>query len=105
MDSAMAAIDCAIKQVRHSVVLAESARSCVPSRTSNDWKPQEWATRATVATSSRATHKEASNFAPAVFVRTFHNCAAGYMEHPAQIALISQVTSVTGDSSTRMAFD
>jgi hypothetical protein len=71
MDSAMAATDCAIKQVRHSVVLTESARSCVPSRTSNDWKPQEWATWATVATSSRATHKEASNFAPAVFVRTF----------------------------------
>jgi hypothetical protein len=71
MDSAMAATDCAIKQVRHSAVLAESARSCVPSRTSNDWKPQKWATWATVATSSRATHKEASNFVPAVFVRTF----------------------------------
>jgi hypothetical protein len=95
MDSATAATDCAIKQVRHSVVLAESARSCVPSRTSNDWKPQEWATWATVATSSRATHKEASNFAPAVFVRPFTivlpfiwsiqpNCLnlAGYERYP-----------------------
>jgi hypothetical protein len=71
MDSTMAATDCAIKQVRHSVVLGESTRSCVPSRTSNDWKPQKWATCATVATRSRATHKEASNFAPAVFVSTF----------------------------------
>ncbi len=71
MDSTMAATDCAIKQVRHTVVLGESTRSCVLSRTSNDWKPQKWATCATVATKSRATHKEASNFAPAVFARTF----------------------------------
>jgi hypothetical protein len=104
MDSTMAATDCAIKQVRHSVVLAESARSCVPPRTSNDWKPQEWATCATVATSSRATHKDASNFAPAVFVRTFTIVLPSYGAS-SQIALISQVTTLTGDSSTRMAID
>jgi hypothetical protein len=104
MDSTMAATDCAIKQVRHNVVLGESTRGCVPSRTSNNWKPQEWATWATVATSSRAAHKEASNFAPAVFVSTFTivllviwsiqpNCPnlAGYERYR--------------DSSTRMAFD
>jgi len=72
IDSTIAATDCAIRQVRHSLVLDESTRNCDrPSGRSNDWKPQKWATCATVATRSRATHKEASNFAPAVFVRTF----------------------------------
>jgi len=95
MDSTMAATDCAIKQVRHNVVLGESTRSCVPSRTSNDWKPQKWATWATVATSSRATHKEASNFAPAVFVGTFTIVLLSDGAY-CQTATISQVTRVTG---------
>jgi len=71
IDSAIAATDCAIKQVRHSVVLG-SARNCVlSSGRSNDWKPQKCAACATVATRSSATHKGAKHFAAAVLVRMF----------------------------------
>jgi hypothetical protein len=71
MDSTIAATDWAIKQVRHSVVLGESARAWVPAFRSADWKPQKCAAWDTVATRSRATHKCGSHLAPAVFVRIF----------------------------------
>jgi hypothetical protein len=57
IDSTIAATDWAIRQVMHSVVLAESGRTCVPPRKSNDWKPQKWAACAKVAISSKATLK------------------------------------------------
>ena len=57
LDKTMAATDCAIKQVKQSVVFGDSGRNCVPSRRSNDWKPQKWAVCATVATRSKATPK------------------------------------------------
>lgn len=95
IDNTIAATACAIKQVRHSVVLSESARNRVPSwDRSNDWKPQKCAACATVATRSSATHKGASHFAAAVFARTFTIVLPSDAAYR-QTALLSEVTMVT----------
>lgn len=91
----MAATDCAIRQIRHSVALGESARNCVPSVRSNDWRLQKCAACATVAIRSNVTHRRASHFAPAVFVRIFKICQPSDRAYR-ETALISQVTRVTG---------
>jgi hypothetical protein len=96
MGSTIAATDCAIKQVRHSVVLGESARNCVPSSdSSNDWKPQKCAACATVATRSSATHKGASHLAAAVFVMMFTIVLPSGVAY-SQTALVSHAMRVTG---------
>jgi hypothetical protein len=96
MGSTIAATDWAIKQVRHSVVLGESARNCVPSsESSNDWKPQKCAACATVATRSSATHKGASHFAVAVLARMFTIVLPSGLAY-SQTALVSQAMRVTG---------
>jgi hypothetical protein len=41
MANTKAATDWAIKQVRHSVVLGDSSRTCAPPFRSSDWKPQK----------------------------------------------------------------
>jgi hypothetical protein len=67
----MAATDCAIRQIRHGEALGESARNCVPSVKSDDWRPQRCVACATVASRSKVTHRRARHFAPAVFVKLF----------------------------------
>jgi hypothetical protein len=100
----MAATDCAIRQIRHNVALGESARNCVPSVRSNDWRPQKCAACATVARRSNVTHRRASHFAPAVFVR-MSKIAQPSDRAYSETALISQVTRVTKRFYTPMALD
>jgi hypothetical protein len=97
----MAATDCAIRQIRHSVALGESARNCVPSVKSNDWRLQKCAACATVATRSNVTHRRASHFAPAVFVR-MSKIAQPSDRAYSETALIR---GLPGDFSTPMTLD